>query len=259
MATKAEPAPTAGGKQGQTSYKQQSQPDPWLLLPCSHFQNSSSPGAHRRAHDKGPPTPNRNHEDSPRKKVTVVQSSPRNHGKAERGKGTAGGRDSSQQSARYENKHGSRARDPEQQHNSSRHGRPVHVQGEKPHNRRGHHHKHLAEPKSDSLTSRKGGGGGHRSHHHSSHKPAAKGEEEVEGETNPDSGISIEESSSPEVALQQEGDAVCEEATADTEAPWEGREEEVKDAGEEGEMSAEPPGEDPSDPVKITYTRVCSS
>ena len=157
-----------------------------------------------------------------------------------------------QQPTRHENKHGSRGRDTEQ-HSSSRHGRPVHVLTEKPHSRRSHHHKHSGEGKGDVQTRR---GGGHRSHH-GIHKPAAR---EEEGEANPDSGISIEESSSPEIASQLEGDTMCEDGPVDTEEPLEGREEEVKTPGEEEEETvpmAEEEACTADDFVKrTTYTRV---
>lgn len=218
---------------------------------------SLSLGSHRRAHEKGPSTPGRNHEESPRKKLTTVQFSPRNHGKGEgRSKGTAGGRDSLQQSSRHENKHGSRARDTEL-HSNSRHGRPVHVLTEKPHSRRSHHHKHPSEGKGD-VQARRGGGGGHRSHH-GIRKPAVR-EEEGEGDVNPDSGISIEETSSPEVAPQLEGDTGCEEGPVETEEPLEGREDEVKATGEEEDpvLVADEEVCTAQDTVRrISYTRVC--
>ena len=158
-----------------------------------------------------------------------------------------------QQPNRHDNKHGSRGRDAEQ-HSSSRHGRPVHVLTEKPHSRRSHHHKHSGEGKGDVQARR----GGHRSHH-GIHKPAVAREEE--GEANPDSGISIEESSSPEIASQLEGDTMCEDGPVETEEPLEGRQEEVRTPGED-EEEAVPVAEEESgtqdDFVKrTTYTRVC--
>ena len=158
----------------------------------------------------------------------------RNHGKQEgKNKGSGG---ASQQTNRHDNKH--RGRDSEQ-HTNSRHGRPIHVPGEKGHGRRGHHHKQLAESKNEPIQSSKRG---HRSHH-GNRKTVTKGEEDVEA--NPDSGISIEESSSPEIGgLQQEVENLLTKTQV-------GEEEE-----EEQKKTDDLPVKDKEGSIKITYSRV---
>ena len=205
---------------------------------------------HRRTHDKGASTSGKSQEENSRKKANVVLPASRNHGKADkesRSKGATGPRDSTQQNARHESKHGVRGRDSEQQHGSSRHGRPILMPGEKGH-RKGHHHKQSAgESKGDSQTNKRG----HRSHH-GSRKVPAKGEDDTEGETNPDSGISIEESSSPEVgSLPQEGS--CEPPTL-IRAPVDKEEEIANEA--QGETKEEEENGSAKNKPKITYSRV---
>lgn len=182
--------------------------------------------AHRRANEKGSTTPSKSHDESPRKKATVVMPpASRKQEREGRNKGPGGA---------SQNKRG---RDSEQ-HTNSRHGRPIHVPGEKGHGRRGHHHKQSAESKNEQTqTSKKG----HRSHH-GNRKQANKGEEDVEA--NPDSGISIEESSSPEIGgLQQEVEKLLLTET------------QVKEEEEE-KTSGDLPVKDEQGSIKITYSRV---